>query len=133
MSAEKYNSDLASRQIEINEWSYNNKMDTLFVFQILFMAILFICILVGLSNMGMVGTAFVWYSIAIVTLLVIMIIVNRSMYTEHRRDNRMWNRRTFDDDNKKLSPLGAGDVSYQKYMNDLKNTYGTKSDCECRT
>ena len=32
----KYNNQLATRQYEINEWSYNNKMDTLFVFQILF-------------------------------------------------------------------------------------------------
>ena len=63
-----------------------------------------------------------------------MIIVNRSMYTDNRRDSRMWNRRHFDDDNTKRSPLGAGDVSYQKYMNDVKNTYGpSKSDCECST
>lgn len=129
--ADQYNIDLASRQIEINEWSYNNKMDTLFVFQILFMAILFISILMGLKTMGMVGGPFVWYCLVIVILIVVMIIINRSMYTNNYRDQRQWNKRHFNDDNKKDSPLGRGDPSYQSYLESVRAKYGSSKPCSC--
>ena len=77
-ASDQYNIDLASRQIQINEWSYNNKMDTLFVFQILFMSILFVSILMALKTTGMIGGAFIWYSMAIVIFIVVIIIINRS-------------------------------------------------------
>ena len=110
-ASNQYNIDLASRQVEINEWAYNNKMDTLFVFQVLFMAILFVSILLVLRSTGMIGGPFVWYSFGIVLLVVVMIIINRSMYTNKKRDMRLWNKRRFDDDNTKSSPLGPGDAS----------------------
>jgi len=134
MSTDQYNIDLANRQIEINNWSYNNKMDTLFVFQILFMAILFISILMGFKTTGLIGSAFIWYSLVVITILVVIIIVNRSMYTNNRRDTRLWNKRRFDDDNTKASPLGRGDASYQAYLDGVKSKYGSSSDsCNCNT
>lgn len=133
MSTDQYNIDLANRQIEINNWAYNNKMDTLFVFQIMFMAVLFISILMGFKKAGIIGSAFVWYSLGIIILLVVVIIVNRSMYTNNRRDNRLWNKRRFDDDNKMQSPLGRGDSSYQEYLDNLKDTYGSSTSCNCDT
>ena len=36
----RYNKDLATRQYEMNEWSYNNKLDTLFVFQLLLLQLI---------------------------------------------------------------------------------------------
>lgn len=135
-SADKYNIDLANRQVEINEWSYNNKMDTLFVFQILFMAVLFMSILMGFRGTGLIGDAFIWYAIAVIALLVGIIIINRSMYTNSHRDNKMWNKRRFHDDNNKSSPLSAGDTSYQSYMDSVRNKFGRSSDsstdsCNC--
>lgn len=130
-SADKYNIDLANRQVEINEWSYNNKMDTVFVFQVLFMAILFLSILMACKATGLIGAAFVWYTIIIVLLLVILIIINRSVYTNYRRDMKMWNRRRFEDDNKKASPLGKGDASYQSYMDSIKNKFVNTNGGSC--
>jgi len=125
---QKYNSDLANRQIEINEWSYNNKMDTLFVFQVLFMSLLFISIVMMLNKSGIVGSAFVGYTLCIVVFLIIIIIVNRSMYTNTRRDTKLWNRRRFDGDNSTTSPLMLGDRSYQDYLDAVKAQYGTTSE-----
>jgi amino acid transporter len=134
MSADQYNIDLATRQIQINDWSYNNKMDTLFVFQILFMSILFVSILMGFKSIGLIGGAFVWYTLIILIILVVIIIVNRSMYTNNRRDDRMWNKRRFDEDNTKESPLGRGDSSYQSYLDSVRSTYGKgSSSCSCDT
>ena len=112
---EQYRIDLTNRQIEINEWSYNNKMDTLFVFQILFISLLFASILIALNRQGVVGTAFVWYSVIIITIIDIIIILNRSLYTNIWRDQRFWNKRNFNDDNKLESP-----ISKATYVNSLK-------------
>lgn len=129
-ASDQYNIDLASRQIEINEWSYNNKMDTLFVFQILFMSILFVSILMALKTTGMIGAPFIWYALAIVIFIVVIIIVNRSMYTLNRRDLRMWNKRRFEGDNTLDSPLERGDPSYQTYLEGVRAKYGSSS-CNC--
>jgi hypothetical protein len=131
---DQYNIDLATRQAEINEWSYNNKMDTLFVFQILFMSLLFVSILMAFKVSGLIGGAFVIYSLAIVLILVVIIIVNRSMYTNNTRDYKYWNKRRFSDDNAKVSPLGMGDPSYQSYLDSIKNTYpssDSSTSCKC--
>jgi hypothetical protein len=119
---DQYNIDLATRQIEINEWSYNNKMDTLFVFQIMFISLLFVSILMILKASGVVGGPFVWYSLMIVFIIVVIIIINRSMYTANRRDDVYWNRRNFSDDNRKPSPLGPG--ASATYINEVKG-------CQC--
>ena len=119
---DQYNIDLATRQIEINEWSYNNKMDTLFVFQIMFISLLFVSILMILKASGVVGGPFVWYSLMIVFIIVVIIIINRSMYTTNRRDDVYWNRRKFDDDSLKPSPLGPG--ASATYINEVKG-------CQC--
>ena len=122
-SDQKYDVDLANRQIEINDWSYNNKMDTLFVFQVLFISILFACILVACKGAGLISSVFIWYSLAIVGVLDALMIINRSVYTGYRRDNRYWNRRKFDDDNHSTSPLRAGDTSYQTYLDTVKSVF----------
>jgi hypothetical protein len=124
-SNEKYRIDLTNRQIEINEWSYNNKMDTLFVFQLLFISLLFASILIALNKQGIVGAPFVWYSVIVVALIDIIIIINRSIYTNNWRDQRFWNKRHFSDDNKLASP-----VSQANYVNVLQQA-GSKNSCNC--
>jgi hypothetical protein len=121
--AETYNSQLASRQIEINEWSYNNKMDTLFVFQILFISLLIVSILMLFSYQGVIGRGFVWYTFGILILLDILIIVNRAMYTDRIRDKKHWDRVSFPDDNKLPSPLGRN----TEYINQIEDAYGSPS------
>lgn len=101
----KYNNDLATRQYEINEWSYNNKMDTLFVFQLLFMSLVVSAILVYLSTIGLFGYALLGLLCGLLLVAVILILVVRSIYTAKSRDQRYWNRRQF---NKKSVPQGSG-------------------------
>lgn len=106
----KYNTDLAKRQIEINEWTYNNKMDTLFVFQLVFLTLLTISIVFGLKRYGMLGSAFAWYVSVLIIFLAVVLIINRAYYTRVLRDQRQWNQRRFAEDGTKPgSPAGLAE------------------------
>jgi hypothetical protein len=127
-----YDTESATRQVQINEWSYNNKMDTLFVFQIVFILLLFSSILVILMQMGTFGPSFMYYSISVATAIVAIIIINRVVFTQQKRDPVYWDRRVFAEDNSKKTPLSAGDPSYQTYIARLEMKGGSKNgNCEC--
>jgi len=122
-----YNTDLASRQAEINEWSYNNKMDTLFVFQLIFISLMTVALLTVLSSQGYVGRGFVTYVMGVLAFIVVIVIINRYVYTRTTRDKRHWNRKRFGQDAGMGSPLTRGDSSYQQYIDSIRNNYGSGS------
>lgn len=127
MSAElddnKYNTDLATRQVEINEWTYNNKMDTLFVFQLVFLALLAVSVLFGLKRYGLLGGAFAWYATAIIFILCTVLIVNRAYYTRMLRDQRYWNERRFPGDGVKGGALSQGSTDMKDYIDEIRTKY----------
>ena len=133
----EYNIELLNRQIEISEWTYNNKMDTVFVFQIIFIALLFVGVLMILNKTGLVGWGFVLYSSIVVGVLVSIIIINRAVYTNSTRDKRHWTRKQFANDNSIDSPLGRGDNSTQDYIDSIRDAYGkptpAPAPCACPT
>ncbi len=133
--ADKYNIQLLNRQIEISEWTYQDRMETLFVFQVLFIALMIVAILLYLRGAGLLGKAFVGYATLLLFLVVILIIVNRSMYTNRIRDKRTWNRRDFTEDNRLDSPVKqAAGTEYANYVSGLQTKYGTtppSNACNC--
>ena len=133
-SPEKYNIELANRQIQVNEWAYNNKMDTLFVFQLIFITLMMVTIMLVLKGQGFLENSFVWYSIGVLAVINVMIIINRSMYTNNKRDKQSWSKKHFDGDNAHSSPLSRGDASYQAYIDSVRSEYGASTDspsCRC--
>jgi hypothetical protein len=117
--------DLASRQNEINEWTYNNKMDSLFVFQLIFISLLTVALLTVLSSQGYIGSGFVRYVMMVLAFIVVIVIINRYVYTRTTRDKRYWNRKRFGQDTGVGSPLTRGDSSYQQYIDSIRNNYGS--------
>jgi hypothetical protein len=111
---------LAKRQIEINEWTYNNRMETLFVFQILFISLMIVAILMYLRGAGFIGALFMGYVILLLVAVVIIIIVNRSMYTNRIRHNRFWSKRRFEDDNKMVPSTGYDSAANMAYLAQLR-------------
>jgi hypothetical protein len=91
----KYNNDLATRQYEINEWAYNNKMDTLFVVQLLFVTVLVAAALTYLNKMGFISMTIVGILVGILLFADILILINRYNYTNKTRNKRYWNKRIF--------------------------------------
>ena len=129
--SDTYNIDLANRQIQINEWSYNNKMDTLFVLQLTFISLIFVGILMILKGQGVVPAAFVWYFMSVLLVIMVIVIINRAVYTNMRRDSRSWNRKHFPGDNAMKSPLTLGDTSYLTYMDSIRESYGPADSSRC--
>lgn len=119
----QYNIDLANRQIEVNEWAYNNKTDTLFFFQLLFISLMFVTVLMCMQAIGQVGRDFVHYSIGVLTIINVVIIINRSVYTEKKRDTRAWNKKRFSGDNTMDSPITRGDKNYLSYIDSVRAKY----------
>lgn len=101
----KYNNDLATRQYEVNQWSYENKMDTLFVFQLLFVSLAVSALLAYLSKIGLFGNALLGVLCGLLLVIVIIVLIARAIYTAKSRDQRYWNRRQF---TKKSVPQGSG-------------------------
>lgn len=90
-----YDSQVAKRQFEINEWTSSNKLDTLFFFQLLFIGLTLLAPLLYMSRTGMIPNGvFYGVSLLIVIALVLTVAV-RAQYTEKSRDLRFWNRRRF--------------------------------------
>lgn len=101
----KYNNQLAGRQYEINEWSYHNKLDTIFVFQLLFITLLIAAGLAYLQKLGFYSQAVLGLLSGILLFVMIAVIVNRALYTNKVRDQRYWHRRQFP---KKQLPVVPG-------------------------
>ena len=97
-SVNQMNSDkaLAKRQHEINEWTANNKLDTLFVYQQLLIILCTTIVLVYLLKRGLVSTTVFFIIIITIGLIFMFTIINRVQYTNKLRDGQFWNRRSFE-------------------------------------
>ncbi len=101
----RFNNELATRQYEINQWSYENKMETLFVFQILFVTILVAAGLAYLNKMGLLSMTLLGIMVGVLLFIDIAVLLNRYSYTQKNRDKRYWNKRQFE---KKSVKQGSG-------------------------
>lgn len=95
VSADTYNNDIAERQAKLNEYAYQNKMDTLFFFQILLISLLILAIFAYGSTLGFFSTALVLYIALILLFLNIVLLIGRTAYTNNQRDPDIWSRRRF--------------------------------------
>jgi hypothetical protein len=103
--------NLAERKYEMNQWTLGNKNDTLFIYSMLFIALTFLVLITALWNMSILSSQ-LWVALAMLVIVIfVLVVVNRTSYTNIFRDKRYWNRNTF---NKKygkipipLCPSGA--------------------------
>jgi hypothetical protein len=85
--------DTYARQAEINEWQAQNKLDTLFFLQILFLYFAVLVILIFLRQSSLIPSSMLYIIGGIGLLIVIGVLWNRAGYTSRSRDKRYWNRR----------------------------------------
>lgn len=95
ISTATYNSDLAKRQFEINEWAVQNKRDTLFVYQFIFITVLVLAVLTGFWKYGMIPTGVYGFLIFILMFVLACTIAYRALYTDQVRNKFYWSRRNF--------------------------------------
>jgi hypothetical protein len=86
---------LANRKYEMNEWSVNNKRDTLFIFSMLLIVLASLVVLTVLWRMGLISAG-LWVAIgAPIIIIFLLTLISRSQYTSVLRDQRYWNRQKF--------------------------------------
>lgn len=94
-SAAQHDSELAKRQYEINEWTGSNKADTLFVFQMILIALSVSAPLLYLQRKGILPMSVFIGITALLFIAILCTIIVRAQYTNVTRDTRFWNRRRF--------------------------------------
>jgi hypothetical protein len=100
MTKQNYNIDNGAsetflRQGEINEWQAQDKLDTLFFLQVLF---LYFCVVVAITylrQLALLPTSTMYWILGFLTVGLIGILINRAWYTRSVRDRRHWNRRYY--------------------------------------
>ncbi len=90
-----YNTDLGKRQFEINEWAVQNKRDTLFVYQFIFITVLVLAVITGFWKYGMIPTGVFGLLIFVLVFVLGCTIAYRAIYTDQIRNKFYWNRRDF--------------------------------------
>jgi hypothetical protein len=81
-----------SRQVEINQWEYEHKMETLFFLQLLFIALCISAGILYLRHIQILTPSVTYIILSIVGLILLMILLNRMSYTLKKRDKKYWNR-----------------------------------------
>jgi hypothetical protein len=86
---------LTRRQFEINEWAYNNKLETLFLLQLLLISVLVLVLFLFLSKQGYISGTVAGTLSVLFFLVVAYVAYVRWGYTSSIRDTRLWSRRSF--------------------------------------
>lgn len=93
--SEIHNNTTFKRKYEMNEWSVGNKKDTLFVFSALFVLLSVIVFATAFLRMHVISSM-LWATTSVIsTLIFILIVVNRSQYTDLLRNKKYWNKKNF--------------------------------------
>ena len=95
VSTSDINTGLISRQEEINQWSNNNKLDTLFFLQILFITLTFISSMVFLNSNGYISSYLLNLWIVLASFFAVFVLITRARKTSVLRDGRYWNKMRF--------------------------------------
>ena len=86
---------MSKRQFEINEWTASNKAETLFMMQLLLIAVTFTIFILFLNRMGVIPTSVFTLITSLVFIAFILTFIIRYQYTNYIRDGRYWNRKNY--------------------------------------
>ncbi len=103
--------DSMERQVQISEWTYQDKLETLFVFQLMYIGLLVLILFMVLAKLGFFRTGFVYLIAVVIAIVIFAIWFFRSAYTKNIRDKREWNRRRFPGDGSTNPAVPAADVA----------------------
>ena len=99
--------DSIKRKITINEWYYQYRLETLFIFQIIFIGIAGLLLLSILSSYGIIPRLFVIYYTIIMVGIIGTVWYFKSNYTKNVRDPYHWDKKRFPADSTTSSPINS--------------------------
>jgi len=91
----KHDKDLTRRQVEINEWYFGDKLETLFFLQMFFIVLLAEAIVLYLQKNSFITSPFAAFLTFILFGVVTAVGLYRWRYTTDFRDGRFWSKRNF--------------------------------------
>ena len=89
------NTGVVARQNEINEWANQNKLDTLFFLQILFISLTFLSVLVFFKSSGLISDYLLNLFFVLTAALSVFVLITRAKFTYGDRDSRYWHKNRF--------------------------------------
>jgi len=118
-----YDKELANRKYEMNEWSVNNKKDTLFIYSMLFIMLSGFLLLIVLWRAQIINSGLCVKLGTPLLVIFIFTLVYRSQHTKYFRDKRYWNRQTFGKFGEIPMPLCAVPIDQMTNgMNSINNS-----------
>jgi hypothetical protein len=105
-SSTKTNADMTRRQVEINNWYYENKRETLFVLQLTLIVVMTLVVILGCLSYGWITQIAADYLMGFVIVVGAGTWIYRWYYTANIRDPRYWNQRRFQGDHTAEAPSG---------------------------
>ena len=97
MSESEEEHNFYNRMNEIGEYNYNKRVDTIFIFQLTFINILIVIALFYLKSIGLI-TSFIVYPISVIlTVIILLILINRFVLSNNIRNKRYWHKLNFGD------------------------------------
>jgi len=105
-SSKTFNKDMTRRQVEINNWYYENKRETLFVLQLILIVVLTLVVILGVTSYGWITEMASDYLMGFVIIVGAGTWMYRWYYTANIRDPRYWNQRRFPEDGNVEPPSG---------------------------
>lgn len=98
--------NMTRRQVEINNWYYENKRETLFVLQLILLVMLTIVVVLAVTSYGWITEDGSNYLLGFVIIVGAGTWLYRWYYTANIRDPMYWSRRYFREDGKIGPPSG---------------------------
>ena len=95
LNSKSSNNDLTRRQVEINNWYFENKRETLFVLQFVLLVVLSVVVVLYLAHAGWMTQDAADYTIGFVLVVGAGTWMYRWYYTSRIRDARYWSKRKF--------------------------------------
>lgn len=105
-SSKTFNKDMTRRQVEINNWYYENKRETLFVLQLTLIVVMTLVVILGCLSYGWITQTAADYLMGFVIVVGAGTWIYRWYYTANIRDPRYWNQRRFQQDGNVEPPSG---------------------------
>jgi len=95
VSGIKHDKDLTRRQVEINQWYFEDKLETLFFLQLFFMVMLASVVIIWLQRNAFITMPFAAFLTSVLFAIVVAAGLYRWRYTSDFRDPRFWSKRNF--------------------------------------
>jgi hypothetical protein len=111
MRAVEISNDSLQRQRQVNEWSYHQKMETLFMFQLTFLLLMLLILTTSLGAMGVISGSISILIGVLAACILLFIWLFRYAFTRNIRDRKEWNKRYFSGDYTKAPTVSADAVA----------------------